>query len=151
MNTYFYSIYLYSVNYMDGMERELLCSCGVGLRIPMDDILVHGCGTMKKKSAVQIGDEREEKFRDLRISQGYVSQKRNRQKYKKNDVWVFDVISMNKDGIEFAQVKGPYGYGAATRIKEWIEKNRAMLPENAKFIMAYYTEELGTFRIVEVK
>lgn len=105
---------------------------------------------MKKKSDVQIGDEREEKFRDLRISQGYLSQKRNRAKFKKNDLWKFDVISMNKEGIEFAQVKGQYGRGAEKRIKEWIKENRDRIPENVRFTMAYYTEELGTFRTVDI-
>lgn len=105
---------------------------------------------MSDKTSNQIGDEREENFRDLRISQGYLSQKRNRAKFKKNDLWVFDVISMNGDVIELAQVKGKYGRGAHMRVKAWVEDNLDKIPENVRIIMAYYNDKDGTWRIVEV-
>ena len=71
-------------------------------------------------------------------------------KFKKNDLWVFDVISMNQDGIELCQVKGALSRGEQERIREWLRENHDRLPENLKCICAYEDEELGTFRIVEV-
>jgi len=105
----------------------------------------------KKKSSTQIGDRREEKFRDMRMSQGYLSFKRQRQKFGPVDLWrCFDVLSMKADVIELCQVKGSKSRGEQERIREWLRENADKIPDNVKCICAYMDDELGTFRIVEV-
>ncbi len=105
----------------------------------------------RKKSDVQIGNEREEKFRDMRISQGYLSFKRQRKKFGPVDLWnCFDVLSMKGDVIELCQVKGPKSRGEQERIREWLRENKDKIPGIVRCICAYEDEKLGTFRIVEV-
>lgn len=112
----------------------------------------------KEKSDVQIGDEREIRFRNWRISQGWLSFKRNRPSFKKQrqgnnspDMWgLFDVFSMKVDMLELCQVKGPDSRGEQKRIREWMLENADMLPENLRCIVAY-EKRPGVYRIVEIK
>lgn len=92
----------------------------------------------KKLSDTKLGDEREEQWRDKRISEGWLSFKRNRMKFKPIDLWkCFDVLSMNGHIIELAQVKGEDSRGEQKQIRDWVEENRDKIPSNVRCIVVY--------------
>jgi len=116
----------------------------------------------KKKplSPIQLGDFREEAFRDLRISQGMLSFKRNRPSFAKQrkgnnspDMWgLFDICSMNEHVVEFAQVKGHDTRDEQKLIKIWLAKNHGKIPNNVRCIVAYHRPELkDQWRIVVIR
>lgn len=108
----------------------------------------------KKSTTTKTGTNNEQRFVDLRISQGYLSFKRNRVPYGAYDLWKeFDVLSMNADGMELAQIKTAKRKdtrGAPKRIKAWIEENRDKIPANATFMAVVWIEETETFYMKEI-
>lgn len=97
----------------------------------------------KKLSDTQLGDKREEAWRDKRIAEGWLSFKRNRMKFKPIDLWQnFDVLSMNKNVVELAQIKGHDTRGEQKQIKIWLAMNRNKIPNNVRCIVAYHRPEL---------
>lgn len=109
----------------------------------------------KKRSDGKTGADNEQKFVDLRISQGYLSFKRNRVPFGPYDMWKeFDVLSMNADGIELAQVKTAKRNdtrGAPKRILAWIEENRDKIPPNTTFMAVVWIEEIEQFYMKEIE
>lgn len=97
----------------------------------------------RKLSDTQLGDLREEMWRDKRIAEGWLSFKRNRLKFKPIDLWEnFDVCSMNGTTIELTQVKGHDARHEQKQMKIWLAKNHDKIPPNVRCIVAYHRPEL---------
>lgn len=111
---------------------------------------------MAKDKRKKNADEGENAFSELRKSQGYLSFVRARySRYSEYDMWgEFDVISMNADVLELAQVKANLNWdsrGAKKAIRKWMKENAYRLPDNLRCVVAIYHYELKQFRIHEVE
>ena len=105
-------------------------------------------------STTKTGEDNEQRFVELRQSQGYLSFKRNRKPYGPYDMWkTFDVISINSDGIELCQVKTAKRKdtrGALTQVAKWMIENKDKLPDNLSCVVAVWIEPEQKFYVTEV-
>ena len=108
----------------------------------------------KTMSTTKTGENNEQRFVELRQSQGYLSFKRNRKPYGPYDMWkTFDVISINSDGIELCQVKTAKRKdtrGALTQVAKWMIENKDKLPDNLSCVVAVWIEAEQKFYVTEV-
>lgn len=102
------------------------------------------------------GTAAENEYAEIKRSQGYLSFVRARRtRFGSYDLWnLFDVLSMNIHGIELAQIKTNVSRNSQKLIKEWMQENVNLLPENLKCVVAVRIDATGTeparWRIKEV-
>lgn len=109
----------------------------------------------KKKNTTKTGNESMRRFVELRKSQGYLSFVRARySRFGECDLWgVFDIFSMNRDGIELAQIKTASTRdtcGALKKVALWIQENRAMIPPGTNFVVAVWVTPEERFYVREI-
>lgn len=80
----------------------------------------------------------EQEYEDMKRAEGCLTDRRGRQgRFGKVDYFnEFDVLSINRDGLELAQVKCNNSRDANKRIRAWLRKNEHRLPDNLKCIVA---------------
>jgi len=107
------------------------------------------------KNTTKKGTKAEEEYAEMKRGQGCLSFVRQRKTFGSYDLWnLFDVLSMNINEIELAQVKSNRSRDSQKRIREWLRENVNRLPDNLKCVVAVRIDATGDeparWRIKEV-
>ena len=106
--------------------------------------------TTKKGTAAEV------EYAEMKRQEGYLSFVRARRtRFGSYDLWnLFDVMSMDINGIELAQIKTNKSRNSQKLIKAWMQENVNKLPNNLKCVVAVRIDAQGDtparWRIKEV-
>jgi len=93
----------------------------------------------KAKSAIKIGKDNEAEYEKRKQEDGYLTYrppKGSRWEANKDIFNMFDILAMDKSGIELIQVKTNQSGGSLKAIAQWVKDNEDKIPDNVSIELA---------------